>query len=306
MKREPSFSKRRQGSSREFLLRDDIKQHLLYWPANKLSSQSVLLLHGYSNDAHIWDSLAPRLQEKYNVYAIDFRGHGDSDWSMESHYNYEVLVEDIHEVVRHLKLDSFHMIGHSLGALVAALYNQHYQPHLQSFTIVDVGPEIGNSAICKLKNDADEMPRCFKSLHEYKNYLESIYFLSDQHALNHIAEYGLKPLPNGGFTPKTDPCFGSSLWHCQSDNEEDFNVMRLINNQLWKALACIAVPTLILKGQYSAVLSDVIANKMTNEIIENAKISVVSRAGHAVMIDNPEDFERVIMSFIDKIKMAHA
>jgi pimeloyl-ACP methyl ester carboxylesterase len=38
----------------------------------------MVLLHGLTAHAHIWDHMAPALAEHYHVVALDQRGHGDS------------------------------------------------------------------------------------------------------------------------------------------------------------------------------------------------------------------------------------
>ena len=44
------------------------------------SRPKLVLLHGGGANAHWWDHLAPTLAERFHVVALDFRGHGDSDY----------------------------------------------------------------------------------------------------------------------------------------------------------------------------------------------------------------------------------
>ncbi len=50
--------------------------HYLEW--GDPSSPPMVLLHGLTGHAHIWDHMAPRLAERFHVFALDQRGHGDS------------------------------------------------------------------------------------------------------------------------------------------------------------------------------------------------------------------------------------
>lgn len=76
---------------------------------------ACLLIHGLDNNARIWDNIATELSEKYRVYAIDIRGHGDSDWSDSNSYTLQIFLKDIEQVRAYLSLSDFIMVGHSLG-----------------------------------------------------------------------------------------------------------------------------------------------------------------------------------------------
>ena len=73
--------------------------HLLEWSREGVP---LLLVHGFSNEAHIWDDLAPELAPHYRVLALDLRGHGDSDWDPEQRYDYPEHVSDLESVCEHL------------------------------------------------------------------------------------------------------------------------------------------------------------------------------------------------------------
>ena len=95
---------------------DNLNLHYLYWPAQQESSSCCLLLHGFTNDAHIWDALALQLSDKHHVIAVDFRGHGDSDWDSEEKYTHWQLLDDIWQLIQSQPYTQWHIIGHSLGA----------------------------------------------------------------------------------------------------------------------------------------------------------------------------------------------
>src|ERR1044071_189289 len=64
----------------------------------------VLLLHGFTGHAHAWDTLSIALQPDHHVYALDQRGHGDSDPA--EVYNPVVAFDDITGVVDQLGIRS--------------------------------------------------------------------------------------------------------------------------------------------------------------------------------------------------------
>ena len=53
----------------------------------------MLLLHGFGNEAHLWDDFAPLVAPSYRVIAVDQRGHGDSDHDPERRYDTEDMAD---------------------------------------------------------------------------------------------------------------------------------------------------------------------------------------------------------------------
>jgi pimeloyl-ACP methyl ester carboxylesterase len=94
--------------------------HLLEWGD---AGEVVLLLHGFLEHAHVWDWVAPHLAEAgYHVFALDWRGHGDSDWvGAGGYYHFIDYVADLAALVRALG-GRVALVGHSMGGGAAVLY----------------------------------------------------------------------------------------------------------------------------------------------------------------------------------------
>jgi len=75
----------------------------------------LLLLHGLTFHWQSFRSLIPELSRKWHVYAMDFRGHGESEWSVEGYY-FADLVSDTIEFIRAEINEPTVIFGHSLGA----------------------------------------------------------------------------------------------------------------------------------------------------------------------------------------------
>lgn len=84
------------------------------------SGPPVVLVHGVGADKESWDAVAPRLASRFTVVRPDLRGHGGSgriaDCSMDD------FVADLDGLADTVGLASFHLVGFSLGGLIA----QHY------------------------------------------------------------------------------------------------------------------------------------------------------------------------------------
>ena len=285
--------------SRTLKAQDQLSLHYLLWP-NIHSQQCTVLLHGFTNNSHIFDTAAQNLQALMSVYCLDFRGHGDSDWDDEEKYHHDQLEEDLALFLQQLPFQKIHLVGHSLGARVAMLLlgrNDTLKQRIKSFTIIDTGPEVRAVGVNKVREDAENTPTEFPDIPSYQQYLSSIYILSEPAELQKMAEHGLKTV-NGKLSPKTDPAFTRALWKPDSNNGNSGDLKFPLNEELWQSLASIHCPTLVLKGQASAILGKRIAEKMVNDIIPNATFETISRAGHALMVDNPSEFSDTLKRFI--------
>jgi pimeloyl-ACP methyl ester carboxylesterase len=78
----------------------------------------ILLLHGLASSSHIFDLVAPRLENAFRVVAYDQRGHGQSA-KPSAGYDFEHLARDCLAVIEQLGLDRPVVLGHSWGANVA-------------------------------------------------------------------------------------------------------------------------------------------------------------------------------------------
>src|SRR5262245_46688680 len=82
----------------------------------------LVLLHGITASARVWDPVAERLAARYRVVAVDQRGHGLSE-APEHGYGADEFAHDVQALVEDLDSGPAVVMGHSMGArnaLVAA------------------------------------------------------------------------------------------------------------------------------------------------------------------------------------------
>lgn len=76
----------------------------------------LVLVHGLRDHSHSFDDLARGLARDYRVYAVDLRGHGDSETT--PYYAFGHFVGDLRNLVRALRLEKPIVVGHSFGGEV--------------------------------------------------------------------------------------------------------------------------------------------------------------------------------------------
>ncbi|MDY0006661.1 MAG: alpha/beta hydrolase [Spongiibacteraceae bacterium] len=269
-----------------------------HWPAAQ-PGPAHLLLHGFSNDAAVWGQLPAQLAARGAVYALDFRGHGDADRDPRARYDHHTLVADLQHVATQLALDAPHVIGHSLGARVALLWQARYRAALSSLTVVDTGPEVNQQAANKVRADAEAMPAVFPDMARWLAHLRGIYVLADEQALADWGRQSVAPLADGRVALKTDPAFTRALWHPQHHQ----GLRAPLADQLWEAWRGLSCPILLLRGQASAILTRRSAQAML-ACQPRARLVTIPRAGHAVMLDNPAAFCAEVLAFLEALQGA--
>jgi pimeloyl-ACP methyl ester carboxylesterase len=89
---------------------------LAQWGEANSDKPPVLLSHGTSFVAEVWDEVATVLASRYTVYALDRRGHGGSHKPAADRYHFVDYASDVCAVIEALGLSDVFGIGHSAGA----------------------------------------------------------------------------------------------------------------------------------------------------------------------------------------------
>lgn len=82
----------------------------------------VVLLHGIASSSVTFEYVVPLLAERHRVVSIDLLGFGASPAPPDAQYTIEEHVAALHRTLRQLRVQSFVLVGHSMGALIAARY----------------------------------------------------------------------------------------------------------------------------------------------------------------------------------------
>ena len=277
---------------------DDLELHLLEWSS---AGVPMLLLHGFGNEAHIWDDFSPRVAEHYRVLALDLRGHGESAWDPEGRYDYENHLADLDALTTALGIERMVLVGHSLGGRISMLYAGRNPEKLAGLVIVDSAPELDARGIVRIRAEVGEQrDPSFASVAEYENLLAHNYPAATPEALRRMARHGLKQREDGRYVLRMDVAYRVAAGARAATVDDDELARREESNQhaMWAALEALSSPTLVVRGAASDILSADVADKMVDEVLADGRLAVVPQAGHSVMTDNPTGFAEVVSEFV--------
>jgi len=105
--------------------------HTLY-PATNNSKKWITFIHGAGGSSSIWFNQVRFFKSYFNVLLIDLRGHGRSAASPEgTQYTFDKIIEDLIEVLAHNKINKSHFVGISLGSILIQKMLFKYQSRVE-------------------------------------------------------------------------------------------------------------------------------------------------------------------------------
>jgi pimeloyl-ACP methyl ester carboxylesterase len=121
-----------------YLTVNGLRLRVLEW--GDPAAPPMVLLHGFSSTAIVWQNVAEALESRFHLVAIDQRGHGLSDWDPAGHYAIDDFVADAHAVAQALHLAPFVLVGHSMGGSIAYTYAAVHPEDVTRLVIEDAAP----------------------------------------------------------------------------------------------------------------------------------------------------------------------
>jgi len=118
---------------------------LHFWDWGQDDKPALLLVHGGLDHARNWDWVARALRDEYHVYAVDLRGHGNSQWAPGALYSIAEHILDLSALADIINAFPIYLIGHSLGGIVASLYAGIYPDRVKKLVSIEgLGPPVGH------------------------------------------------------------------------------------------------------------------------------------------------------------------
>jgi esterase len=259
------------------LVVNGLRLHLIDWGGE--GRTPLLLLHGFTGHAHAWDTLSIPLQPHFHVYALDQRGHGDSDPG--DVYNPVAAFDDLSGVIDQLGLTRLVLAGLSMGGRNAIYFTAKRPDAVEKLIIVDIGPEI--SARAAQAPAGPPEPGTWESIEQAAQHLYRANPKPGIHYYRWVVSNSLRARPDGALVWKWHPSIKER--HSQADVD------------WWAILRAVTPPTLVLRGEQSHVLDRDVAERMAKELPRGRFIEI-PRAVHTLHEDNPDAVLAALREFL--------
>ncbi len=242
----------------------------------KEQSIPIVFIHGVGLTYEIWQ---PQLDffKNYSTLAYDILGHGKSSLDKQN-ISFDDFSDQLIKLINELNFQKIHLIGFSIGSLIARNFATKFNDKLQSLVLLGsiykrseqqqkIVNERFNQAKRELKLSKLALKRWFTDKYLENNpdtYNKISSILSSNNMENFIKVYDL---------------------FVNHKNDEDFEK--------------ITVNTLIMTGEYD-IGSTIEMSQQLNKIIKNSQLQIIKNGKHLCGIECADDVNLTIKNFIDK------
>jgi pimeloyl-ACP methyl ester carboxylesterase len=270
------------------------------------SGPPVLLLHGGGQTRHAWTKTAEAIARKgHTAYALDQRGHGDSDWIADGAYDFFDFAADAKVVAAELTRRSGVKpiaIGASLGGIASLLAEGQFEHDqganvFSALVLVDITPRVDLSGVAKvlgfMRANAEQG---FASIAEAAQAVADYLPQRPRPKSHEGLKKNLRLSPDGRWRWHWDPRFLDGPRAADADR-------RVLEAALVEAARRIQIPALLVRGASSELVKEAHAKEFL-ELVPHADYVDVGGARHMVAGDRNDHFSAAVLSFIERLPAA--
>lgn len=238
------------------------------------AGDNLVVIHGGGEGASAWEQNIAELTKHYTVYAPDLPGFGDSQ-QMEGGYSMPVLIEFMEGFTRSLGLDSFYLMGHSVGGAIAVNYTLDHPEKVKKLVLVS-SMSLGKEVAWWIKLLS------FPAL--WRNYARSL--ITVLKGVKWTADLFLSP------AEFQIPLSIASIYMGGT-------VANIIKHsaQAVERLSDVVAPTLLIWGAKDPILPAKVAYAAAARI-PDCQVRVFEDCGHSVYRDKIPEFSRTLTRFL--------
>jgi esterase len=246
---------------------------------------TLVFLHGIMGHAFEWDAAFDVLTKRFQVIALDQRGHGRSDWTRP--YTLETLGDDVVAVVEALGQDHVTLVGHSMGALAAIEAAWRHPDRFARLVTIDIAPEsVSAERVVDMVAWLTSMGEAaYDGMDEPMALWRESNPIAPEPLLRHYVAHALAAGDDGKLCWAYDAAGLAEAMPTWVDPE-----------RRWRALAEIGLPALVVRGESSAFVSHDDARKMASRLA-NGRWVEIEGASHDMGVQRPEAVAREILAF---------
>lgn len=242
--------------------------------------EPVFLLHSLGTDRALWRHQADALANEYRVVAPDLRGHGETE-APAGRYSLDMLGMDLIAVADAAGVDSFHLVGISLGGQIALWAAINHPGRLRSVVLSNTAAQIGTS----------------------EGWQERISVVLDG-GMAGISEAVVGRWFADGFAQRHPGRFARAVQVFESTDPEGYVgcCHALADADLRGAVEKVTVPTLLIGGErdVSTPLSDVL---WLHERIAGSRLEILPGVAHLPNLENPEKYSALLTDWLSQASL---
>jgi len=241
--------------------------------------EPLVLLHGLFGSGDNWFGVAPKLAEKFHVFAPDLRNHGHSPHHAEM--DYPLMAADVEKFFAAQKIKSARVIGHSMGGKVAMQLALDFPARVKKLVVVDMAPR----AYART-HDQIFAALLALDLAAFQTRTEIENALAPEIPSLNLRRFLLKNLSRDEQ--------GKFVWKMNLRGVAE-NYSRL--GEVLSPQNGFAKPALFIRGGKSDYINAADESDI-HRLFPSAEIQTIASANHWVHADAPEEFVRLVLNFL--------
>lgn len=242
----------------------------------------LVLTHGLGDDHRFWDPCVEMLSPHHRVIRWDVRGFGRSA-KPPGPYDLDLFADDLARVLDAMDAPVAHLVGLSMGGVIAQRFMLAHPERLQSVTLVSTSSEISERATANWRKLADRVEsKGFGKIDASRSFAAG--FADDHPAVVAAA---------GAQTASNDPAAYAAA--ARAVSEYHFTA----------ALAELRLPVLILQGLEDQLTPPGGSVKMSRAI-PHSRLLLLPEAGHSLPVEQPVLFGSTLLAFTGGIEAKDA
>jgi 3-oxoadipate enol-lactonase len=248
------------------------------------SGEPVLLIHGLGSSTRDWDRQVPELAEQFQVIVFDVRGHGRSS-KPRQRYSVKLFADDTAALIRHLGVGSVHVVGISMGGMMAFQLAVDAPELVRSLVIVNSGPAM------PIRTLAQRLMIWMRV---------AIVRVRGMRKMGEVLATRLLPKPEHG---RLRAEF-IERWAANDPDAYLSALNGLVNWGVMEQLSGIVCPVLVLTADQD--YTPVAFKQAYVAMLKHAELVVVDDARHFMPIERPTEFNAALMAFLGQVRQSPA
>jgi proline iminopeptidase len=268
-----------------------------YEIVGKGQSSPLLILHGGPGYPHDYLEPLEKLSDQREIIFYDQLGCGNSQRPTDTNlWTIERFVKELEEIVKTLKLERYHLLGHSWGSALAVAFALDRPQGLASMILSDPyisTPQWEEDAIMLLKELPEEMQKALKDgngeSEEYKNASKEFYYRF---------VYRMKL-----FSPpilRAENKMNSEIYNYMWGPKEFKAIGTLKDFDPTDKLSQINIPVLLLCGRFDEATPQ--STQYFQTLFPNAKMKIFENSAHFPHWTDKEDYIATVRDFLGEVE----
>lgn len=248
----------------------------------------LLCLHGLTRNARDHASFADRYAGKWRVICPEMRGRAESAYAKDPMtYVPLTYVQDVERLLTDLALKKFVAVGTSMGGIMTMIMAPTHRDRLAGVLLNDIGPTIEKEGLDRIKGYVGTGG-------SHQTWVHAARALAEGQASNY-PDYKLDDWLAMAKRLYRLNSSGRIVLDYDMRIAEPFKVPgNEAGVDMWPVMAAFKdIPTLILRGALSDLMSDATGQRMVRDIGGSAEFVTISRVGHTPTLDEPQSIAAV-------------